>query len=157
MILAFRPHPEKEHDGGLPMNRSQAQAEAPAPPLRSEGLPFRTLLGYDAGNFAFALLGLVVAVNLQFFYTDYVGLSAGLVSWSLLIARMFDAVTDPVMGYMSDRTHSRIGRRRPYVIGSALPLGVALYLLFSPPVVEDSASHQLELPPTCSPATWSRI
>ena len=56
------------------------------------------MVGYGAGNFAFSLLGLVVAVNLQFFYTDYVGLSAGLVCWALLVARLFDAFVDPLMG-----------------------------------------------------------
>jgi GPH family glycoside/pentoside/hexuronide:cation symporter len=95
---------------------------------RRENLPLRSIVGYGAGNFSFALLGLVVSVNLQFFYTDYVGLSAGLVSWSLLLARMFDAVTDPVMGYLSDRTHTRFGRRRPYFVLAALPLGVAFYV-----------------------------
>jgi GPH family glycoside/pentoside/hexuronide:cation symporter len=74
------------------------------------------VLGYSTGNFGFALLGLVVAVNLQYFYTDFVGLSAGLVAWSLLFARLFDSVTDPVMGYLSDRTHTRFGRRRPYIV-----------------------------------------
>ncbi|MCZ6463786.1 MAG: MFS transporter [Proteobacteria bacterium] len=101
-----------------------------------------SILGYGSGNFAFALLGLVVAVNLQFFYTDYVGLSAGLVSWSLLFARCFDAVTDPLMGYLSDRTNTRIGRRRPFFLGAAFPLGIAFYYLFTPPILDDPASHQ---------------
>jgi GPH family glycoside/pentoside/hexuronide:cation symporter len=91
------------------------------------------IAGYGAGNFAFSLLGLVVAVNLQFFYTDYVGLSAALVSWSLLFARLFDAFVDPLMGWLSDRTNTRIGRRRPWMLGAALPLGVAFYGLFAPP------------------------
>ncbi len=110
--------------------------------VRRENLPLGLVLGYGAGNFAFALLGLVVAVNLQFFYTDYVGLSAGLVSWSLLFARMFDAVTDPVMGYLSDRTNTRFGRRRPYFLLAALPLGIAFYYLFTPPVVADATESQ---------------
>jgi GPH family glycoside/pentoside/hexuronide:cation symporter len=131
----------------IPNGPSEAELspEVPAGTLaatRREGLPLVSLVGYGAGNFAFALLGLVVAVNLQFFYTDYVGLSAGLVSWSLLIARMFDAVTDPLMGYLSDRTHTRIGRRRPYILGAALPLGVAFYFLFTTPDLGDPASHQ---------------
>jgi GPH family glycoside/pentoside/hexuronide:cation symporter len=96
-------------------------------------LPAAAVLGYGAGNFAFSLLGLVVAVNLQFFYTDYVGLSAGLVSWALLFARLFDAFVDPLMGWVSDRTHTRLGRRRPWMLGAAIPLGVAFYGLFAPP------------------------
>jgi GPH family glycoside/pentoside/hexuronide:cation symporter len=117
-------------------------AGAPPASTRRAGLPWGGILGYGAGNFAFALLGLVVSVNLQFFYTDYVGLSAGLVSWSLLFARCFDAVTDPVMGYLSDCTNTRLGRRRPYFLGAALPLAVAFYYLFTPPVVADPEHHQ---------------
>lgn len=113
-----------------------------APAQRRTHLPLRLVLSYGAGNFAFALLGLVVAVNLQFFYTDYVGLAAGWVSWSLLFARLADAVTDPVMAYVSDRTRSPLGRRRPFILGAALPLGVAFYFLFSPPAVDDPARHQ---------------
>lgn len=115
---------------------------APPSSTRRARLAPGAAVAYGAGNFAFALLGLVVAVNLQFFYTDYVGLSAGLVSWSLLFARLFDGVTDPLMGYASDRTRTALGRRRPYILGAALPLGVAFYLLFTPPDLGDPAQHQ---------------
>jgi GPH family glycoside/pentoside/hexuronide:cation symporter len=121
-----------------------AETAAAPPPAsaRRENLSTATVLGYGAGNFAFALLGLVVSVNLQFFYTDYVGLSAGLVSWSLLFARLVDAFIDPLMGYWSDRTRTRIGRRRPYILAASIPLGIAFYFLFTPPLVEDPARHQ---------------
>jgi GPH family glycoside/pentoside/hexuronide:cation symporter len=124
--------------------RSGSSSRASAAPhsSRREHLPLVAVLGYGAGNFSFALLGLVIAVNLQFFYTDYVGLGAGLVSWSLLFARLFDGLTDPVMGYLSDRTHTRLGRRRPYILGAAIPLGIAFYFLFTPPEVEEPALHQ---------------
>lgn len=112
---------------------------------RNEGLPAVQIWGYSAGNFGFALLGLVVAVNLQFFYTDFVGLSAGLVAWSLLFARLFDSITDPLMGYISDRTHSRWGRRRPFIVGAAIPLAIAFYFLFSPPQFENPEQHQTAL------------
>jgi Na+/melibiose symporter-like transporter len=123
-----------------PAQSSPAPAGSGAP--RRTGVGAREAFLYGAGNFAFALLGLVVAVNLQFFYTDYVGLTAGLVSWSLLFARLFDSFFDPVMAWISDGTRLRFGRRRPYVLGSALPLGVAFYFLFAPPAVEDPANHQ---------------
>lgn len=112
---------------------------------RVSGLPGRVILGYGVGNFAFAFLGLVVTVNLQFFYTDYVGLGAGLVAWSLLFARLFDAVTDPLIGWVSDHTNTRIGRRRPWIIASSIPLAFAFYFLFSPPVVADPAQSQTYL------------
>ncbi|MFT5012244.1 MAG: Na+/melibiose symporter-like transporter [Patiriisocius sp.] len=53
---------------------------------RAEGLPALQIWGYSSGNF---------------------GLSAGLVAWALLLARLFDSITDPVMGYLWDRTNSR--------------------------------------------------
>lgn len=109
---------------------------------RIAGLSAGTICGYASGNFAFAFLGLVVSVNLQFFYTDYVGLSPGLVAWSLLLARMFDAVTDPLMGWLSDHTHTKIGRRRPWIMGAAVPLGISFYYLFTPPQVADPVQHQ---------------
>ncbi len=124
------------------MVQSQPQKPFTTETTRRSGLPMRTLFGYASGNFAFAFLGLVVAVNLQFFYTDYVGLAPGLVAWSLLLARMFDAITDPLMGWLSDHTNTRIGRRRPWILGSAIPLGISFYYLFTPPAIDNPASHQ---------------
>lgn len=109
---------------------------------RKTGISMARMFGYGSGNFALSMLGLVIGVNLLFFYTDYVGLSPQLVAMSLLIAKLFDAVTDPVMGYISDRTNTRWGRRRPFFMGAAIPLGIAFYFLFSPPVVDNPEDHQ---------------
>ena len=112
---------------------------------RVEGLPAHTTWGYGVGNAAFAFLGLVVSVNLQFFYTDVVGLGAILVAWALLIARLFDAFTDPIIGWASDQTNTRIGRRRPWIFGAAIPIAIAFYFLFSPPILENPADSQAYL------------
>ena len=74
---------------------------------RRTRVPFASILAYGAGNFAFSLLGLVVAVNLQFFYTDYVGLSAGLVAWSLLFARRLRRVRRSADGLASRTARAR--------------------------------------------------
>ncbi len=126
---------------------SDAIAPLAAEPTRAQssrrvGLSNRAIVGYGLGNFAFALLGLVVSVNLQFFYTDYVGLSAGLMAWSLLFARVFDAAADPLMGWVSDHTKTRFGRRRPWIVGAAIPLAISFYFLFTPPQVADPANSQ---------------
>ncbi len=121
-----------------------APTDSPAPSRRS-GLTTASMVAYGSGNFAFALLGLVISVNLQYFYTDYVGLSAGLVAWSLLFAKLFDSLTDPLMGYLSDRTHTRFGRRRPYFLAAALPLAVSFYFLFTPPTIAEAGGSQGEL------------
>ena len=57
----------------------------------------------------------------------------------LFIGKFWDAAIDPVMGYVSDTTRSRWGRRRPYVLLSALPVGVCFYFLFSPPQLTSTA------------------
>ena len=124
----------------MPMNETGQTAIVSS--TRRTGLSLASMFAYGTGNFAMALLGLVVAVNLQFFYTDYVGLSAGLVAWSLLLARLFDAFTDPLMGHLSDRTNTRWGRRRPYFLGAAIPLSICFYFLFSPPAFDHPEDHQ---------------
>jgi sugar (glycoside-pentoside-hexuronide) transporter len=65
--------------------------------------------------------------------TDTLGISAGAMGWIFLASRLWDAVSDPIAGVLSDRTRSRWGRRRPWIVCSALPLGVVFYCLVAPP------------------------
>ncbi len=70
---------------------------------------------------------------LLLYYSQILGLSASTVSIVIAITLLIDAITDPIVGSMSDNLKSRLGRRHPFMIGSALPFGLALYLLFAPP------------------------
>lgn len=70
---------------------------------------------------------------LFFFYSQVLGLSGTAAGGALFIATLFDAVTDPVAGSLSDRFRHRWGRRHPFMYASAVPLGVTFALLFSPP------------------------
>ncbi len=70
---------------------------------------------------------------LLFFYSQVLGLSATATGLALFLATLFDAITDPVAGSISDRFHHRWGRRHPFMYASALPLGITFALLFSPP------------------------
>lgn len=84
-------------------------------------------LGDAASNFFFQFFGLF----LMFYYTDIVGISAGAVGTMMLVTRMFDAITDPLMGALSDRTRTRWGRFRPWLLWVAIPYavtGVAMFL-----------------------------
>ncbi|GHU32802.1 sugar transporter [Spirochaetia bacterium] len=67
------------------------------------------------------------------FLTDTVGLAAALAGAAVMLSTIWDAVTDPVMGYVSDRTHSRWGRRRPYLLFGALPMMLSLWFFFTSP------------------------
>lgn len=67
------------------------------------------------------------------FSTDVLLIGPAVIGSLLLLARVWDAVTDPAAGWLSDRTQSRLGRRRPWFIGSALPLAISIVMLWSPP------------------------
>jgi GPH family glycoside/pentoside/hexuronide:cation symporter len=76
-------------------------------------------------------LDYIVAVFLLKYYTNYTGLDAKWAGLALLIGKAFDAVSDPVMGYISDRTRSRWGRRRPWFLAGSIPLSLSFIGMFS--------------------------
>jgi len=98
-------------------------------------IPWGHRLAYAAPAFALAVVGIPLYVYLPKFYTDVVGADIALVGFVLLAIRLFDAVSDPVIGALSDRTRSPFGRRRPWIALGVPPLVIALYLLFSPPAL----------------------
>ena len=67
------------------------------------------------------------------YYSQVLGLSASLVSIVIAIALVIDAITDPIVGSISDNFKSKLGRRHPFMISAAVPFGLTLYLLFAPP------------------------
>jgi len=85
------------------------------------------------------VVGCLTTINvyLMFFYTDVALLGVGLAGLVKGIGRLFDAVSDPVVGYFSDKTQTRWGRRRPWIVGAALPFGLSLVFLFRPPETND--------------------
>ncbi len=97
-----------------------------------ERLSTAQILSYALPAFGTSVILISVAVYLPNFYTDELGVTAGMLSWVFLIGRAWDAVTDPMMGHISDRTRTRWGRRRPYFLISAVPIAVMFYLIWSP-------------------------
>jgi GPH family glycoside/pentoside/hexuronide:cation symporter len=92
-------------------------------------------IAYAAPAFFLAVVGIPVYVYIPKFYTDVVGVNIAALGTILFSVRLFDAVTDPVLGYMSDRTRTRMGRRRPYIAVGSLFVAVTMYMLFHPPRV----------------------
>ncbi len=90
-------------------------------------------VAYAAPAFALAVVGIPVYVYIPKFYTDVVGIDIAMLGYIMLSVRMFDAVTDPIIGYVSDRTRTRYGRRRPYLVLGSILLALAMFLLFNPP------------------------
>jgi glycoside/pentoside/hexuronide:cation symporter, GPH family len=106
----------------------------------AERVPLAVKAAYGAPAFALAAIGIPIYVHLQKFYTDVVGVDVALLGLLILASRIFDAVTDPILGWISDRTRTRFGRRRPYVLGAAPPLALAIVLLFTPPAALDGSA-----------------
>ena len=93
----------------------------------------RETIGYAVGDFGINLYFISAMTYLLYFYTDVMGLSATAAAGVMALARTVDAVTDPVMGMIAERTRSRFGRMRPWLILGALPLGTISGLTFTVP------------------------
>ncbi|MFA5555407.1 MAG: MFS transporter, partial [Phycisphaerae bacterium] len=90
-------------------------------------------VGYSLGDSAANFIFQAVMMFLMFFYTDILGISGVIAGWIFLATRIFDAVNDPMMGAISDRTKTRWGKFRPWVLWSAVPFGVIGILMFTAP------------------------
>ena len=90
-------------------------------------------VAYGFGSVAYGVKNNGFDYFFLIFYSQVMGVDAGLVSLALLIALVFDAVSDPLVGYFSDNTHSRWGRRHPYMYIAAVPVALAYGLIWNPP------------------------
>ncbi|AWL11386.1 Inner membrane symporter [Saliniradius amylolyticus] len=88
---------------------------------------------YGLGDTASNIIFQTVLLFLAYFYTDIYGLSGTMVGVLFLTVRIFDAVTDPLMGALTDRTHTRYGQFRPYILWLAVPFGVISVVAFTTP------------------------
>ena len=104
-------------------------ADIPAPTR----LPIRLKLFHGLGSVAYGVKDNGFSTFLLIFYSQVVGLDAKLVSLALMFALLADAFVDPLIGYFSDRTYTRWGRRHPWLYLAPIPLGLAWMLLWSPP------------------------
>jgi GPH family glycoside/pentoside/hexuronide:cation symporter len=100
----------------------------PTPPL-SFYEKFNYALGDTASNFFFQFF----AIFIVYYYTDVYGLSASAVTTMLLTVKLWDWITDPVMGIIADRTNTRWGKFRPYLLWMSFPYGALGYLMFINP------------------------
>lgn len=96
-------------------------------------LPLRTRLAYGVPNLGLALVGMPILVYLPRFYSDVVGVSVAWLGVVFVAGRIIDAVTDPLMGVISDRSRFARGRRRPWILWGCLPLALLSIALYVPP------------------------
>jgi len=102
-------------------------------------LSLRTKTGYGAVELGMSAAEVMLLFYLLEFYTKVIGLRAELAGFALALAMIWDAITDPVMGGVSDRTRSRMGKRRPYIILGSVLLAFGIVFIFSRPDIETQA------------------
>lgn len=101
--------------------------------MPDRSLPWRVTAGYGAAEMGIAAVDFFLQVTLLKFATAVLGVSAGAAGAAIALAVLWDAVTDPVMGSISDHTRSAWGRRRPYIALGGVATAVAFAWLFTPP------------------------
>lgn len=94
--------------------------------------------GYGLGDTASNIVFQVVIGFLLFFYTDVFGIEAAAVGTLFLVVRLFDAITDPIMGGLADRTNTKWGKYRPYLLWCSIPYGILAVLAFTTPDLSES-------------------
>lgn len=99
----------------------------------TENVTLREKISYGFGDFASSMFWTLFSMFLLFFYTDVFGISAAAAGTMFLVARLWDTVNDPIMGMLGDRTRTRWGKFRPYLLFVAIPFAIIGILTFSTP------------------------
>jgi GPH family glycoside/pentoside/hexuronide:cation symporter len=98
-----------------------------------EKLPRRTKWMYGSGDFGFSLTNTILSVYFALFLTEVVGVMPAVAALAIFIGSTWDYINDPIVGYITDHTRTRWGRRRPYLLFGALPFALTFVLLWWKP------------------------
>ena len=96
-------------------------------------LNFSTQLAYGIGELSGSLPSNILVFFFLFFLTDVAGLKPGIAGIIVMVGKISDAINDPLIGWLSDRTRSRLGRRYPWMILGSIPLGLSCFFLWTIP------------------------
>lgn len=110
------------------MSKETSSSNAATPKIT-----FLTRMSYGFGDTACNVVFGMISTLLTLFYTDYVGISAATVGMVMLLSRAFDGVSDVIMGFLVDRTNSKWGKSRPWILWMSIPYAVSAVLLFTVP------------------------
>src|SRR5271169_2319912 len=108
-------------------------------PEQTNKLSFAEKAGYSLGDGAANFVFMTMILFQLNFYTDTLGISAAAAGTLLLVGRFWDAIFDPMMGVMADRTNTRWGKFRPWVLWTAVPWGIAMVVAYTTPSFSTSA------------------
>ena len=106
---------------------------------RDRTLSVTRMLGYGIGDFGFNLYWSTLSLFVLYYYTDVIGIPARTAGLIILIALVWDGITDPLMGYLAERTRTRWGSYRPYLLFGGPPLAASLMLMFYKPDMAGAA------------------
>lgn len=101
--------------------------------MSSEKIKLKEKISYGGGSFGLGILTVLSSMYLMYFYTDVVGLTVGSVGIIMMIAGIVDAVSDLIMGIIIDKTNTRWGKARPYLLFMTIPFAISGILLFYSP------------------------
>jgi len=104
--------------------------------LTEKRLPFWVKFLYGSGDWGISSIGMMRSIFYAIYLTDVVGLEPRLASFGALVGIVWDAVNDPLIGVISDRLHTKWGRRRPFLLWFAIPFGLSFIILWSAPAWE---------------------
>ena len=108
------------------------------PSANNDCLKTREYIGYALGDTASNFFFQTFNIFLTYYYVDVWGIPATALLWMYPIIRLFDAFNDPVMGLIADRTKTRWGKFRPYLLWGAIPYGICGYLMFAGPNLDST-------------------
>ena len=103
----------------------------------SQRLRFGEKLGYGLGDTASNFFFQVFNIFLLYYYTDVFGIAPAAVGLMFIVTKVVDAISDPLMGIVADRTNTRWGKFRPYLLWGAIPYGILGYAMFAGPDLSD--------------------
>jgi len=103
--------------------------------MEQKKLSTGTKLGYGIADFGGCLFFASISFILLNYLTDTVGLAAALAGIALMVGRIWDAFYDPIIGFISDRTATKMGRQRPFMLGGAVPMFIAMIIMFTNPAL----------------------
>ena len=103
--------------------------------MENQKLSVGLKMGYGVADFGGQLFFTATSFVLLNYLTDTVGLAAALAGIALMIGRIWDAFYDPIIGYVSDRTVNKMGRRRPFMLAGSIPFFIAMIVMFTNPVL----------------------
>ncbi len=124
---------------------AEKQTAAGAGPEKTRKLPLGIKLSYGIGDISNNIFIVTTGMYLLFFLTNVLGVNPALAGTMLLFPKLWDVISDPLMGAISDVTRSRFGRRRVYLLYGAVPFGICFFVLFLAPGFQTEFANALQV------------